>query len=175
MSVRSTGQAGISALEEPFLLTIGLRNDFMHVYPDVTALLADHNIGAGVGERPIALEFFDSLGYRYVGRYDAQWHLLGLVPSSDPPDHERVRERAEAVRTYLRSFFENRPDVLALYGLTVEDTRAVFAAPGSPRSLKEAVLPFAAGGGEDELFPAGVFGDDDDQGIWHNLTHHGHP
>jgi len=173
MSVRSTSQATISALEDLFMLAVGARDDFVHVYPDATALLADHDIGAGVGERPIGLEFFDSLGYRYAGRYDTQWRLLGLVPSSDPPNPQRVLERVEAIRTYLRLFFDNRPDVLALYGLTRDDTRAVFAAPKSPRSLKEAVLPFTAGGG-DELFPAGVFGDDDDQGIWHNLTHHGH-
>ena len=175
MSVRSAGQAGVSPLGETFLLAIGARNDFLHVYPDATALLADHDIGAGVGEQPIPLEFFDSLGYRYVGRYDAQWHLLGLVPNSDPPDLMRVRKRVEAVRTYLRSFFESRPDVLALYGLTRDDMLAVFAAPSSSGSLAAVVLPFVAGGGEDDLFAAGVFGDDDDQGIWHNLTHHGHP
>jgi hypothetical protein len=174
MSVRSAGQDGITPLEESFLLAIGARNDFLHVYPDAAALLADNDIGAGVGEHPIPLEFFDSSGHRHVGRYDSQWHLLGLVPSSDPPDPERVLERVEAVRSYLRSFFESRPDVLALYGLTRDDMLAVFAAPESPRDLKAAVLPFAAGS-DNDLFPAGLFGDDDDQGIWHNLTHHGHP
>jgi hypothetical protein len=35
--------------------------------------------------------------------------------------------------------------------------------------------PFAAGGAEDDVFAVGTLGDDDDRGIWHNLTHHGHP
>jgi len=73
----------------------------------------------------------------------------------------------------MRSFIRARPDVISLYGLTQEEALAAFASSGTVLDGRES--PFGAGGAEDDVFVVGVLGDDDDQGIWHNLTHHHHP
>src|SRR5688572_6460002 len=104
MSIRVASEASKVPLRERYFLTLGARNDFLHTYPDVDTMLAEHDIGAGVQEKPAALEFFDSHGQRYAGVYDPQWRLLDLVPSADPPDLEQLRRRVEAVRAHLRSF-----------------------------------------------------------------------
>jgi hypothetical protein len=175
MSVRGTDGQEVPPLEEGFLLAIGAQNDFLHAYPDAQTLIAERDVGAGVGEQPLALEFFDSHGQRYAGRYDPEWRLLGLVPSADPPDPEQLRRRVEGVGDYMRHFIEQHRDVVELYGLTQEEALAVFPAPIRSRALVDAVRPFTAASGGDEQFPTGAFGDEDDQGIIHNLIHHGHP
>jgi hypothetical protein len=174
MSVRGISGAGTPPLGELFMLVIGARNDFLHTYADVATLLAERDIGAGVGEMPLALEFFDSRGQRYAGRYDAQWRLVDLVPTGEPPDLDGLLRRVEAVRDHMRSFIRQRRDVVELYGMTQDEALAVFESPAESRVLAGAVRPFAPGGADDDLFPAGAFGDEDDQGIWHNLIHHGH-
>jgi hypothetical protein len=157
----------------PWVLAVGAQNDFAHIYPNQAALLADHDNGAGVGERPLALEFFDGDGRRLAGVYDGAWQLLRLVPTADPPDRELVLKRLQGVLESMRSFIRARPDVLSLYGLTQEEALAAFASSGTVLDGRES--PFGAGGAEDDVFAVGVLGDDDDRGIWHNLTHHHHP
>jgi hypothetical protein len=173
MSVRPQDGANSEPPSGPWVLAVGAQNDFAHIYPNQAALLADHDNGAGVGERPIALEFFDGDGRRLAGVYDRAWQLLRLVPTADPPNRELVHQRVQRVLEYMRSFIQARPDVISLYGLTQDEALAAFASSRTVRDDPQSV--FGAGGSEDDVFAVGALGDDDDRGIWHNLTHHGHP
>jgi hypothetical protein len=173
MSARPQDGTTVGQPPGPWVLAVGAQNDFAHIYPNQAALLADHDNGAGIGEHPLALEFFDGDGRRLAGVYDGRWHLLRLVPTADPPDLALVHRRVQGVLEYMRSFITAHPDVIRLYGLTQEEALAAFASSRMVRD--DAQGPFAAGGAEDDVFAVGTLGDDDDRGIWHNLTHHGHP
>jgi hypothetical protein len=173
MSARHSSPDTSAPSTGPFIVAIGSQNNFIHVYPDERALLADHDIGAGVGESHLPLEFFDGEGRRLAGVYDGRWHLLRLVPTAESADLDGVRQRVESVLAYLRSFVEQHPDIVRLYGLTQEEALGLFATPRKGKTLLDSLLPFSAGGTEDGFF-GGVAGDEDDQGIIHNITHHGH-
>ncbi|HEY0486064.1 MAG TPA: hypothetical protein VGD72_07435 [Mycobacteriales bacterium] len=159
----------------PLILAIGSQDTFLHVYRDQQDLMSDQDIGAGVGEHPFPLEFFDTDGHRLTGVYDGRWHLLRLAPTADPPDPSKVRRRVLGVLAYLRTFVDTRPDVLALYGLTREDAHAMLGPVESAPDLVTAVRWFAALDAEGGHFAPETLGDAHDGGTLHNLTHHGHP
>jgi hypothetical protein len=159
----------------PFVLAIGGENNFVHVYKDEAALLRDGDIGAGVGESRFPLEFFDSDGRRLAGVYDGSWQLARLVPTEDDPQPRRLAERVAGVLLYMRTYIEEHPEVMRLYGLTQQEALALFAAPKPGQDLRVSLAPMLAVDLEDDHVPVGVLGDDDDRGIMHNIFHHGHP
>jgi hypothetical protein len=158
----------------PFVLAIGGENNFLHVYKDEAALLRDGDIGTGVGESRFPLEFFDSDGHRLAGLYDGEWRLMRLVPTAEA-DPCRLAERVTEVLVYMRTYIEEHPDVMRLYGLTQQEALALFAEPGPDQDLRTLLAPLLALDLEDDHFPAGALGDEDDRGIMHNIFHHGHP
>jgi hypothetical protein len=174
MSATQAGQNG-RAPAAPFVLAIGAENNFVHVYKDEAALLRDGDIGAGVGESRFPLEFFDSDGQRLAGVYDGEWRLTRLVPTDDDPRPRRLAERVAGVLAYLRTYVEEHPDVMRLYGLTQEEALALFAGPSRGQDLRSLLAPLLVVDLEDDHFPVGALGDDDDRGIMHNIFHHGHP
>lgn len=101
------------------ILAIGSRDDFLHVYQDDQELLADHGIGAGVGENSGPLEFFDSDGHRLAGVYDQAWKVQRLTPTTEAPNPDLVRQRVQNSLDRVQRYIENNPQKAVLLNTTV--------------------------------------------------------
>jgi len=152
------------------ILAIGSRDDFLHVYQDDQELLADDDIGAGVGELSGPLEFFNTDGYRLTGVYDRRWHLLRLAPTADPPDLPTVLRRVRDVIDQMRLYIARHPEETALYGMTPGEALTLFPGLDTSLSLEESLLAFVGDGASVHPRTAGL-GDDDSGSQWHNFWH----
>lgn len=153
------------------ILAIGSQNTFLHVYDDERELLADDDIGAGVGESRFPLEFFNSDGYRLAGVYDERWHLLRLMPTMEPARPDMVQYRVWQVTAHLRTFITSHPDEVALYGMTEEEALELFPLPDESLDLKTTLLSFAAEDVRSSHSALMGLGDNDTQGAGHNMRH----
>jgi hypothetical protein len=154
----------------PSIVAIGSGGRFAHVYPDEQALVADRDIGGGVGESPVPLEFFDTDGHRLAGVYGGTWQLVRLEPTGDEPDWPAVEARLGKVIDNLRGFIQTHQDVMALYGMTVaEALELVDSAVGAAGVRSPGLQVFAAHGSP---FSAGMFGEDHNGSFIHDWLHH---
>lgn len=161
----SAGQAG------PMILAIGSQNTFLHVYDDESELLADDDIGAGVGESRFPLEFFDGEGQRLAGVYDGQWRLLRLMPTADEADPDALQRRVQQVTEHLRASIEAHPEDVALFGMTVQKALEFFPPPDESEDLKTSLLAFSsAGAHSSHAAPAGLV-ENDSGSMRHNAAH----
>ena len=159
--------AGQSA---PMILAIGSRDDFLHVYRDDRELLSDDDIGAGAGEISGPLEFFNTQGYRLTGVYDRRWHLVRLVPTTDPPDLTTVARRVRNVIDRMRLYLTRHPEEAALYGMTSDEALTLFPCLDTSLRLEEFLRAFVGDGERVHPRAAGL-GDDDSGSQWHNFWH----
>ena len=155
----------------PFILAIGKGDRFFHAYRDDQALLRDGDIGAGVGEHPIPLEFFDSAGHRLAGVYDARWRLERLVRTTDKPDARHVWKRLQNVIGYMRSYARSHPEKAALFGLSVDELLDLLP-PLSPHVDFDAAFPEFAGDQVEGELERNAFADEDwTSSASHNWKH----
>jgi hypothetical protein len=153
------------------ILAIGSQNTFLHIYDDERKLLADDDIGAGVGESRFPLEFFDSDGYRLAGVYDGRWNLLRLLPTADQPCPGSVLRRVRQVTEHLRRFIKSAPAEVMLFGLTEEEALELFPLPVESLDLKTVLLSFTAEDGRNSHSAFMELGDNDTQGFGHAMRH----
>ncbi|GGM47236.1 hypothetical protein GCM10011608_34960 [Micromonospora sonchi] len=116
------------------VLLIANDDTFAHTYLDFHQMLAEQSEG---DELRGAVEFFDTAGRRLVPKFDPQWRLTDLRPSSEPADPAAVRRRLEAVRDHLERFLRANPELLASYRLDVAE--AVGALPVLDGTLTDAI------------------------------------
>jgi hypothetical protein len=152
------------------IVAIGNQDKFAHIYPDEQTLLADGDIGRGVGESPFALEFFNTEGQRLAGVYDENWQLVRLMPTGDGPGQEVLEERLGKVIDNLRAFIDGHPEVMALYGFTVEEAIELVDSSVGSRGVRAPNLQVLAAHGAP--FTAGLFGEDHDGSFIHDWIHH---
>ncbi len=152
------------------IVAIGSQDNFAHVYPSERAMLAENDIGGGVGESRFPLEFFDGEGRRLVGVYDGHWRLTRLLPTEQEGDTEALLRRLRRVVENKKETFRRRPDIVALYGLTPEEAIELLAESSGPLdTIVSALDAFAATPGP----RAGTRGRENDPGGWlHRLLHH---
>lgn len=155
---------------EPKIITIGARDDFLHVYHDDRDLLQDDDIGAGVGESRLPVEFFDSEGYRLAGVYDGQWHLLRLMRTTGECELKTIQRRVQNVIDHIRSYIEAHPDVVALYGMTVQEALELIPRLDEITDLAASLLAFT-GDTERGHGRLAVLGEKDTQGFGHAMQH----
>lgn len=152
------------------IIAIGTRDDFLHVYADDQDLLSDHDIGAGEGELTGPIEFFDSDGHRLTGVYDQRWHLLRLVPTTEPPDRENLERRVRNFVDHMRAQIDQHPEEAALYGMTRENALGLFREVTTAADFDAFLADFS--GGVEHRQAVVVGGQDgDSRGKAHNFAH----
>lgn len=155
----------------PMILAIGSQNTFLHVYNDERELLADDDIGAGVGESRFPIEFFDSDGYRLAGVYDGHWHLVRLMPTAEEAHPDAVLRRVWQVTEHLRAFIKAHPEEVELFGMTVQEALEFFPAPEESQDLKTALLVFSSGEAHRSHAALSGLGEHDAGSMRHNAAH----
>ncbi|MCA1674623.1 MAG: hypothetical protein LC799_21340 [Actinobacteria bacterium] len=153
------------------ILAIGSQNNFLHIYDDERELLADDDIGAGVGESRFPLEFFDSDGHRLAGVYDGKWHLLRLMPTADPVRPDAVQYRVWQVIARLRELIKSYPQEVALFGLTEDEALELFPLPDESHDLRTTLLSFTVAEARSSHSTLMGLGDNDTQGVGHGVQH----
>lgn len=156
---------------EPMILAIGSHNTFLHVYDNERELLADDDIGSGVGETRFPLEFFNSDGYRLAGVYDGHWRLLQLMPTTDKAQPKTILQRVQQVVRHLRRSVTSHPEEVALYGLTEAEALELLPQPDEWNDLDTALFAFVGKGARSSHAAVTGLGDND-YGDWsHNAAH----
>ena len=116
------------------ILLIANDDTFAHTYPDLKRMLSEQSEGDPLRG---AVEFFDTAGRRLVPRFDQQWCLVDLEPSSEPANPAAVQCRLRAVRDHLERFLRANPEFVARFRLGVAD--AVDALPTLDGTLADAI------------------------------------
>ncbi len=165
-----TESAAVENATSRCIVAIGSQDNFAHVYPSEQAMLAEDDIGGGVGESRFPLEFFDGEGRRLVGVYDRHWRLTRLLPTTQRGDDTQLLRRLRRVVENKKEMFRRRPDVVALYGLTPDEAIELLEeSSGRLDTISSALEAFAAAPGP----RAGTRGRENDPGGWlHRLLHH---
>lgn len=137
------------------ILAIGSRNDYLHIYNNVSELLADNAIGPGQGQFSGPIEFFDSDGHRLTGAHYQQGNLRSLNLTADPPDLSAVLQRLRTVFDHVRSFLDNNPEEAAKIEADVKVKSAFARLPhlSTSADLREFLVVFVSppAGGEFSL------------------------
>ena len=78
----------------PFLV-MSITNTFVHVYPSVATMLADHH--------PVAVEAFDRDRFRVVFSFCEHGALTGAWRTGEQVDEDQLLRRIDAVATHLEA------------------------------------------------------------------------
>lgn len=156
---------------KPMILAIGSQNTFLHVYDDERELLADDDIGAGVGESRFPLEFFDSEGRRLAGVYDGQWRLIRLMPTAEESDPDALQRRVQQVTEHLRASIKDHPEDVELFGMTVQQALEFFPPPDESEDLATSLLAFSSGEAHRSHSAFAGLGEYDSGSMRHNAAH----
>lgn len=105
------------------ILAIAVSDDFLRVYGNDRDFLADSRFLVAAGKRFGALEFFDSKGYRLVGKYDHRWRLLCLTRTAEC-NEKLVIQRIQTSLKNLRCYIESHPGKFENNG-TIDDALAL--------------------------------------------------
>jgi len=134
---------------EPMILTIGVGDDFLHVYHNERDLLADDKICANAVKNFGALEFFDSEGFRLAGEYDEQWRLLRLTRTADSPNPNPIQQRVLKSLDQLRWYVKSHPEEFESDQMTVDQALALCPDLGRPTDLAASMRTLADHFGQD--------------------------
>lgn len=142
----------------PMILAIGSRDDFLHVYQDEQVLLEDLAIGAGEGESSGPIEFFDSEGHRLTGKYDRQWRLLSLTPTTEQPNLALVRQRVQNCLDHVRSYIKGHPEKVDSRYMTVDEVLELVPDLGEPSEFEMSLKALLSDTGHAEEGAGGIGG-----------------
>ncbi|MGL5825815.1 MAG: hypothetical protein ACRCYU_13555 [Nocardioides sp.] len=152
------------------IIAITTNNDFVHVYKTVARALRDPTVSAATGPA-MALEFFDSQGYRLDPVY-TQGRITGLQRTTESLDLALLRTRIGTAKDYLLSYISTRSAMLAMFGLDVREATELIER-AYRRASAGGGLPLEAFEAHDKKFRfTGIYGEGHDRSFWHNWWDH---